>query len=389
MRMKLISLLVGAGTFMLAATVASEVAAFVPSGGWAKCCIKYYDHNYEDKGNDHVIGQLTERINAMELAIIEALRLGTGQLSGNLKEQIGSDSNLANTQDDRSVVARVEDARLQAMTDAASGASSCNVITGSMGVTGMQAGSQDFVADLSEDLSDWNVGDGDMPSSEGTDVAIQSRVGLHCRLYANEQDVRAGLCESVGELQNANLNARASLYYHTKGNTSLTLGEDRVQAAHAFLLNAINPKPMGAMLPDEANTAGGRELAAERQTDAARMSIAEEAAGDILSKRTPQAEGEYVSFVQETAAQIPGYKGDFSEGVSWTDYMDVRARSWHMNPRFLSTMDTNNPGQAIKDLTQIQAFNAYLGWETYRLLEKQNLILATMLAIQTEGARAN
>lgn len=387
--MKKLCMFLAAFLAVLVVAQAVSAAQFVPSGnyGIGKCCVGYYDYNWENAGDDHVIGQLTERINAMELAIIEAMRLSTGQLSGNSKEQIGAQSNLANTEDDRAVVARVEDARLKAITDSASSPNGCNVISAASGVNGLDTGSQDYQQKLTEDLGNWASGANNMPQS--TEEAIQKRVELTCSTYANDQDVRSGLCQNVGSFPNADVNADQSIYYHAPGTTSATLDEDRVKAAKAFLLNTINPQPAAALLPDQAKTPGGAQLAAANKTDAGRMSIANDAAAEILSHRTAQASGDYANILQATASQITGYKGKFDQGLSWYDYMDIRAKSWHMDPNFASNIESGNPGQAEKATTEITAFNAYVGWETYKLLEKQNLILATMLAMQTEQARRN
>lgn len=381
------SLVIGALAFFSVGLAAASTAHAATMDKGGRCCVGYYDHNYNDKGNVFVIESLTERINAMELAIIEALRLGTGQLSGNMKEQIGADSNMANAQDDRAVVGRIEEARLDAIRAAASGSSSCNVITGALGGTGIEAASVSFTQQFSEGMSAWNTGDENMPSSQGTAAAVGSRVALHCEKYANDQDVKAGLCDAAGDLKDANINISESLFYHEDGSVSGTLPQERVDAASAFLINAINPMPTGAALQSAADTPEGRAEAARAQAEAARMSIAAETAGDILGRRTAQSDSTYVAYTKETASRIPGYQGNFDNGVSWYDFMDVRARGWYMNPTWAVSVDSRGPEQATKDIALIQSYQAYLGWETYKLLEKQNVILATMLAMQVEERR--
>ncbi len=66
--------------------------------------------------------------------------------------------------------------------------------------------------------------------------------------------------------------------------------------------------------------------------------------------------------------------------------MDVRASGWYRNANWGVAMN-NSYEQAIKDGVMIQSFQAYLAWETYKLIERQNLMLATMLSIQTETSR--
>lgn len=91
-------------------------------------CISYGQYiNTERRNTEQIINHFTTEINAMQLAIIEGMRLSTGQLTGNLREQSAATHNLADLQDDREVVRRIEDARLQAIRESASGSSVCNV----------------------------------------------------------------------------------------------------------------------------------------------------------------------------------------------------------------------------------------------------------------------
>jgi hypothetical protein len=374
-------------SFALAAGVTLGALGF-GSAAQAACCVAY-DYNDAKQNTNQIISQLSERINAMQLAIIEAMRLGTGQLSGNSKEQIGAQSNMANVNDDRRVVGNIEMARFNAIKGAASGASSCNVMTGARAGSALGASAASLSAALSSDTTAWDLGSTDqMPSSQGRDVAIQKRLSRHCALYSNQDDVRSGLCSSAAgsDMQNASIDVGKSLFYNQAGSESTSLGSQRVEAAKTFLINAIAPNPQGGMLPKEATSASGREKAAQRQASAARLSIASNTVSDILAKRTAMPNSEVQGWAQSLASQISGYNANYSEGVSWHDWMDVRASGWYRNANWGVAMN-NSYEQAIKDGVMIQSFQAYLAWETYKLIERQNLMLATMLSIQTESSR--
>ena len=386
--LKHLSFAIGALAFSGASLLMGASVQAATMDRTATCCRWTYDHAYNDKGNTYVIESLTERINAMELAIIEALRLGTGQVSGNLKEQIGADSNLANAQDDRAVVGRIEEARLDALRESASGVSACNVITGSLNATAVEAASLSYAESMAQGLTDWGSGAANMPSSQGTAAAISSRVALHCERFANQQDVDSGLCESVGSMPDASINAAKSLFYHEQGSVAGTLDKERLAAVDAYVTNLMNPEPTGAALQADASTAAGREAAAGKLSELARFSAGETALADITGRRSIQESGNYSQYLKDTAAVIPGYKAsDFGSGVSWYDMMDVRARAWFMNTNWAIEMNAGDPAQAVKDSALIESFNSYLGWETYKLLQRQTVILATMLAIQVEETR--
>lgn len=374
---------------LVAAALAGLASVVLPSSSKAACCVAY-DYNDAHKNTNQIISQLTERINAMQLAIIEAMRLGTGQLSGNLKEQIGANSNVANVQDDRAVTGRVEQARLAAIKGAASGASSCNVITGARNGGQLSNAAAAFRKSLSSDTVNWDLGAVDaLPSAQGSDLAVRARLKRHCSLYANQDDVRSGLCEAAasGDLQNASVDVSKSLFYQADGSSSVTLDQQRLDAAKTFMLTAIAPRPLGGMLPKEAQTPGGQEKASNRQAAAARTSIAVDTVNDILARRAPTGNGAVLQWAQSTASQISGYQANFQNGISWMDWMDVRAKGWYLNPNWGVATDTQGYEQTIKDIAMINAFQAYLGWEQYQQTQRTNLILATILAIQSENSR--
>jgi len=382
-------LLAGLASLALSAPILAALPA------QASCCVAY-DYTDSKQQTKTVVDTLSERINAMQLAIIEAMRLGTGQLSGNLKEQIGSESNMKNVEDDRRVVGNVEMARFNAIRSAASGASSCNSTTAGLASGGLNNNVSTLVSDITNDLVDWDLGaDDQMPSARGTDVAVQSRLEKHCSLYANKDDVKSGLCPSnasIGEMSNADIDVAKSLFggMGVKRSEAQTYSEERQKAAYFFLINAIDPRPQGAMLPKEATSPGGREKAAARQAAAARLSIAKYSAGDIYARRHPQKNAKLTSWAQGTAGQISGYKGvTFSNGVSWHDAQDIKARSWYQNPNWGTAIASQSAEQATKDSAHILAYNAYLQWETYKLIEKQNLMLASMLSMMTEQSRGH
>src|SRR5690606_25294592 len=105
----------------------------LPPTASGTCCGRYYDHAHANGNARVIMTNFNQKLAAMQLAIIEAMRLSTGQLSGNMREQTGAEHTLADQQDDRATVKAVEQARLQAIRDAESGAGSCVVISGGRG----------------------------------------------------------------------------------------------------------------------------------------------------------------------------------------------------------------------------------------------------------------
>jgi len=375
------------------ALLAPLALAAGPARAEPSCCVMYYDHKDAADNTKNIISTLSDKINAMQLAIVEAMRLGTGQLSGNSKEQIGAQSNMANVNDDRRVVGNVEMARFNAIRSAASGASSCNTTTAGIGMGGLNNNIVSLNAQVTDLLVKWDVGaDESVPSSQGTDIAVAALLGKHCATYANQADVKAGLCSSAasGDLVNADIDISKSIFGKQQGSEASTLSTQGQEAAQVYMLNALDPRPSAALPPKEAQTTGGRERAAARNALAAKLSTAKYAMADIFSRRTPQNNNTLSEWAKATAGQISGYTGaNFSEGVSWSDAMDIKARSWFMNANWGTAVSSQGAEQATKDSAHILAFSAYTQWELYKLVEKQNAMLASMVALLTEQAKGN
>ncbi len=365
-------------------------AVLVAVPAHAACCVAY---DYQDASNNknQVISQLTDRINAMQLAIIEAMRLGTGQLSGNLKETIGAGSNTANVQDDRAVTGRVETARLTAIASSASGASSCNVITGANAGANLGSAVKSFTMANTHDMAKWDAGsDPAMPSSKGQGAAIEARLSQHCSLYATSADSTSGLCSGSsggGTLELADQDVSQSLFYSPTNSDSETLDDQHKAAANEFMLNATDPAPPGPLLPSEAKQPGARKMEAQRHSAAARISVAANTFSQSIAFRAPLSSSDAAAWVKAMGSQTNTGAMPTGSNVSQYDWMQARARGWFLNPNWAVAADTQNEAQAIKDMAMMMSFQVYMQWEQFKLQEKNNLLLATLVSITNEHQR--
>jgi len=344
-----------------------------------------------------VISHFTSEVDAMQLAVVEALKMSTGQLSGNAKEQIQATGQIADTQDKREVVRRIEDRKQQAMIEAASGASTCNVVTGNLAAGGNEVTVAAMTAAVAQQLEAWDTGGKDRnknpaPSANGTDAAIAARVAAFAPYCTFDAHV-AGICSEVEDtaLQGASINATKSIF---SGNT---YSDDASAATDHFIANTVNPTPQGPLPKDFGTTPQGQRAFADRMGHRARTSVAENYMTEFASRRKPLNGGSLLGddlhkWAEGTAKQVVGYSknGDnFPNGVSWADWMELRSKAWYMNPDWAVQVDSNNMHANSKDIAMILSFIAYQGWETYKLLEKIGTIEATQLAILNERSRAS
>jgi len=357
----------------------------VPNPAPATCCHGYYDHQNANGNAVQIMKNFNQKLAAVQLAIIEAMRLSTGQLSGNLREQTGAGHTLADQQDDRETVKSVESARLDAIREATSGTTSCRVISGTIG-GGTEAATEQFRQEFAKSLTGHERGANGSPAEKGTAFALQANVMMHCATYADEADVAAGICPSVGKLPGADLNVADSLFYKKNG-LSMTLDDERLEAAKAFTVHAVTPQPAGQMLPQEANTPQGKEKAALRAAAFARNSVAADTVADFMARRTPSPDNKLAGWAKDMASKMTGFENmDFGKGVSKNDWLAIYSRGFLLQGDSLGNSDQSQV-TAIKDIKNMMAVQLYQNFENYLLMEKIAMNLAIQTSILVEQSR--
>lgn len=357
----------------------------VPSPSPPTCCQGYYDHTNANGNATIVMKNFNQKLAAVQLAIIEAMRLGTGQLSGNMREQTGATHTLADQQDDRSTVKGVETARLGAIHSATSGTTSCRVISGTVG-GGTERAANLFRQNFTKAVADHDRGVGGTPSKRGTVAAILGNVQMHCDTYADEADVAAGICPSAGKMPGADLNVAESVFYNNNG-LSMTLDEDRKKAAKAFVVHAVTPQPLGQMLPQEASTPQGKEKAGLRAAAFSRNSVAADTVADLIARREPNPDNKLSGWAKDMASKMTGFESmNFSNGASKNDWLSVYSRGFLLQGDSLGNSDQSEV-TAIKDIKNMMAVSLYQNFENYLLMEKIAMNLAIQTSILVEQSR--
>ncbi|NTF17549.1 hypothetical protein G6L37_04000 [Agrobacterium rubi] len=354
----------------------------VGSGG--TCCKGKYDYTNADGNANAVISNFNQKLAAMQLAIIEALRLQAGQDTGGRREQTGAQYNLADQQDDRSTVKSVEEARLRAIMEATNSPSACTIITQTKGATSLGSANQVSAA-LSTELASWSRSENEI-SKRGKDFALATRVAAHCK-YATQSDVDAGLCGSTGTVTLSDDEASKSLFKRENGGMKYTYKQDTAEAARLFVLNTFSPSPVQALSTAEAKTPEGLMKKAHQSTYLGRGSIAQTVANDAFADRTATiTDSATTGALADMASKMQGYAGvSFSEGASKLDWLAIQSR-WFMSPSALTKSDTDI-ASAIKEIKNILAVMAYQNFENYLQMEKMNVNLALSNTILNDNNR--
>ena len=341
------------------------------------CCIEYYDHGHANRTSRIVMTNFNERLIEVQEALIETLRLSTGQISGTTREQTAAQHTLADQQDDRATVKAIETARMNAMQETVSGASSCAIITGTVGGTTSQH-ADTFKEDLTVQVNSWSQGSTELPSSLGPSQAALALLQSHCNNFANATSIESGLCEIEGKIPNGDTDVANSIFYQSD-QIGYRLNQDRIDAAKAFILTSVDPTPVKSVSDAQANTPQGKILATKRNSSIARASVANETLSFLTSQRVPNSNQNTIEWATNHADGMSGLEQvDFSNGVSHKDWMRLHSQHFLLNPDWTKNSDTSI-ATAQKATKNILAVIAYQGFESYKLLER----IASNLAIQT------
>lgn len=355
----------------------------------ATCCGGYYDHTNANSNAKQIISNFNHKLAAVQLAIIEAMRLGTGQLSGNLREQTGASHTLADQQDDRATVKSIEAARHKALTEAVSGPTSCRTIWGTVGAS-TESVSEIFRQEYAAALADHGRGNGESPVRNGREYALKAHMVAHCSKFADEKDVASGVCDSVASdesLRGADITASKSIFWRGEDGLSFTLTGDRHTAAKQLGIFLHNPYPVQPLPKDYGKTPEGKEKAAIMAGIYARNSIAEDTYSDILARREPMENPKLKSWAEDNVRKMAGYeKMDLSKGVSRNDWLAIYSRGFLLRTDE-AVVSNNNLAMPIKDMRNMMAVLLYQNFENYLLLEKIALNLATQTSILVEQSR--
>nr|WP_250808004.1 hypothetical protein [Neorhizobium tomejilense] len=359
----------------------------IPGTADATCCKKYYDHGHADENATIVMKNFNQKLAAMQLAIIESLRLGTGQLSGNMREQSGAQHTLADQQDDRATVKAVEEARLKALVDATSGTTSCYVITGSSGGNLQGTVNAQAVA-YSSELDEWVRGESPY-SEKGQEAAEYYRLEAYCKTYGTQADVDSKLCKAKGNLPGASVNASDSIF--NKGTTGIseTYTKERAEATNSFILNTLAANTYTPQSEAEAQSPEGRKKAARYKTQMARESVGRQLVIEYAKARDPQNSGStLVGWASERVSKMQGMKGVDVNKLSYQQWLAIYAKGFLLDTEKLTSSDQNSV-TALKDVKNMLAVLNYVAFEQLEQQQKMNVQLAIQTAILNEQTRTD
>ncbi len=374
-------------------------AAAIPGAAGAQTAVRVLNPllMVQDQAAIASIQQMNTQFNANLVAqtqlVIEALRGHSSQQTANMQRAVQADGTMRETQDNRMVQHAVEGRRINAQLATQGGAVGCNIMTGVIGSTALFATANQARSQLTTLAGDYQFGE--RPGSSvrnGTRAALEERLSATCREFGTPSMVDDGTCSVAVQPEGISraLNAEPLL-------GASVLGPDAQRAARVFVANAFVAAPMAPVARSIAGTEEGREIAAARHTAMARNSIAMSAFNDSMAMRVPMPRGvaggggETVDrWAEGTASRMLGGQasGNFPDGVSLYAWMDLRARSFYLDPNFQLRVNSQDADQNSKDAVLIQGFQTFLQWHQFQQAERTNVLLSNLLSIMAEEAQS-
>ena len=330
-----------------------------------------------------VIRDLTGEIDAMERAIIEALRLQTGQLSGYIAQSAKAVTGALDSQTKLQAQTAREVAETGSMLAHRPSRSACEAVTGLRGLAATGAAAESAHARASATETGRITGDRavvDRPGAAAGDAArFETMTSEYCNAARAGEDTRAGdtrVCRGGAALHGADLRAD-------------TLFDRRTFASEAELRAAVelsrnlaapvvhDPPPLAS-----ADTDRERRRALLARAADARTALAADYLAQARSVRAPGAAlGGWAAEIARGAGRDPGIP------VSRYELLELLASRRFEDPGWFVGLQAMSAENLLRELVTLQAVSLMLDWQRWRTDERRGAIDAASLALAVEDMR--
>ena len=351
-------------------------AAFaMPEEAHAHACDRTDDDRREAS---RVIRDLTGEIDAMERAIVEALRLQTGQLSGYIAQSARAVSGALDSQTRLQAQIEREAAETEAMRARRPSRSACDAITGLRGLGATRQAAEDAGARAAGAETGRITGDRAVVGRPGAAAGDAARFETVTREYCNAR--RAGedpaLCRGESALHGADLRAGTLFDRRTFAD------EKELRAAVELSRNLAAPVVHDPPALSSADTDRERRRALLARAADARTALAADYFADARALRAPGA-----ALGDWAAAIAPGLRRDADTPVSRYELLELLASRRFEDPGWFVSLQAMSAENLLRELVTLQAVSLMLDWQRYRTDERRGAIDAASLALATEEMR--
>ena len=363
---------------LLTRTASAILAALILAGAAPAHALFGSSSSCDPTDNDLQAANLViDEVEAMERAVIEALRLQTGQLAGYEAQGAAAVTQALDSQTRllAQVAREVEEA--EAIRSYTPTSSSCRTVTGAAGFAAVREGEEAAQASaealetgrISQDL-------GVVPRG-GATTDSDSRFVLLTGTFCSPGRAGQEGCTGPDERHGLDL-MPGSLF----DQATLQSPEDR-QAAIELSRNLAAPVVADPIPWDAMTTPAERRRALVARAADARAALAADYFSQARALRTPAVDlGEWATAVAPEAGRAAG------EPLSRYELLEHLASRRYDDPNWFVALEGMGTESLLREIARQNAVGLILDWERYRLEERRGAIEATRLAITVEDARA-
>ncbi len=364
-----------AGTWRTAAAAVLAGLLLAPEVALAHKC----DRTDNDRREaSRVIADLTGEIDAMERAIIEALRLQTGQLSGYIAQSAKAVTGALDSQTKLHAQTAREVAETGTMMAHRPSRSACETVTGLRGLAATSAAAKDAHGRAAATETGRITGDRAVVDRPGAAAGDAARFESVTREYCNAG--RAGedpdLCRGGDALHGADL--RADTLFDRRTFAS----EDELRAAVELSRNLAAPVVHDPPPLASADTDRERRRALLARAADARTALAADYLAQVRALRAPGAAlGGWAGEIARDAGRDP------ETPVSRYELLELLASRRFEDPDWFVRLQAMSAENLLRELVTLQAVSLMLDWQRWRTDERRGAIDAASLALATEEMR--
>ena len=325
-----------------------------------------------------VLTGLTREIDAMERAIIEALRLQTGQLSGYIAQSAKAVTGALDSQTKLQAQIAREVAETEAMRARRPGASACDAITGLTGLAATGRAAESAHARAARAETGRVIGDRAVVDRPGAAAGDAARFETLTREYCNA--ARAGedpaLCRGDDALHGADLRADSLFDRRTFAS------EAELRAAVELSRNLAAPVVHDPPALASADTDRERRRVLLARAADARTALAADYLAQARALRAPGAAlGGWAAGIAQGTGRDP------ATPVSRYELLELLASRRFEDPDWFVGLQAMSAENLLRELVTLQAVSLMLDWQRYRTDERRGAIDAATLALGVEEMR--
>ena len=319
---------------------------------------------------------LTGEIDEMERAIIEALRLQTGQLSGYTAQSTRALTQALDAQTRLQAQTAREVEETRTMRAHAPSRSACSTVTGLAGLAASRSTAENAASSAGEVETGRIVSDRAVVAEAGSAADGAARFDTVTRQYCSSARAGDETCRGDDAWHGADLKPATLLDSRTFRD------EAALHAAIELSRNLAAPVVHDPLPLASAETDRERRLVLLARAADARTALAADYFGYARSLRVPGVG------LRAWADAVTGGSGrDAGSPVSRYELLELLASRRFDDPSRFVELQEMSADNLLRELAMLQAISLMLDWERFRLDERRGAMEAARLALGTEEMR--